>query len=96
MPLNLVAPLHDLPKHLENVLPKFYSWKGVSAKYHLQKFYLVLNLLNFDHHDVACIIFQYTFEPKASSWYFSLQANSIVIGIVLKRHSYVNLETRKL
>ena len=57
MPLNLDAPLHDLPKHPENVLPKFYPWKGVSAKDHLQNFYLVLNLLNFDHDDVACIIF---------------------------------------
>ena len=29
MPLNLAAPLHDLPKHLEKVLPKFDPGKGV-------------------------------------------------------------------
>ena len=37
-----------------------------------------MNLLNVYHEDVVCILFQYTFEPKASSWYFSLQANSII------------------
>ena len=29
--LNLAAPLHDLPKHPERVLPKFDPRKGVSA-----------------------------------------------------------------
>ena len=78
MPLNLAAPLHDLPKHPERVLPKFDPRKGVSAEYHLKSFYLALNLLNVEYEDVVCRIFPYTFEPKASSWYFSLQANSIV------------------
>ena len=78
MLLNLVAPLHDLPKHREKVLPKFDPGKGVSAEYHLLNFYLALNILNVDHEYVVCILFQYTFEPKAYSWYFSLQANSIV------------------
>ena len=27
---------------------------------------------------MVCILFHYTFEPKLSSWNFSLQANSIV------------------
>ena len=78
MPLNLASPLHDLPKNPEKVLPKFDFGKGVSAKDHLQSFYLALNLLNVEHEDVVCRLFQYTFEPKASSWYFSLQSNSIL------------------
>ena len=45
-PLNLVSPLHDLPKHPERVLPKFDPGKGVSAEDHLKSFYLALNLLN--------------------------------------------------
>ena len=77
-PLNLAAPLHYLPKKPEKVLPKFYTEKGVSAEDHLKSFYLALNLLNVEYKDVICRLFQYTFEPKASSWYFSLQANSIV------------------
>ena len=78
IPLNLDAPLHDLPKLPKKVLPKFDPRKGVSVKDHLHNFYMALNLLNVDHDDVVCILFQYTFEPKASSWHFSLQANSIV------------------
>ena len=37
-----------------------------------------MNLLNVQYEDVVCILFPYNFEPKSSSWYFSLQANSIV------------------
>ena len=48
------------------------------VEHHLQNFYLALNLLNVDHEDVVSKNFQYTFEPKLSQWYFSLQANSIV------------------
>ena len=77
-PLNLDAPLHDLPKHPERVLPKFDPGEGVSTEDHLKRFYMDLNILNVDYEYVVCILFQYTFEPKASSWYFSLQSNSIV------------------
>ena len=59
-------------------LPNFDPEKGVSAEDDLQNIYLDLNLLNVDHEDVVCRLFHYTFEPKASSWYFSLKANSIV------------------
>ena len=57
-PLNLAAPLHDLPKH-----PKFDPRKGVSAEDHLKSFYLSLNLLNVEYENVVCKLFQYTFEP---------------------------------
>ena len=60
MPLNLAAPLHDLPKHTEKVLPKFDPGKGVSAEDHLKRFYMALNLLNVDYEDVVCSLFQYT------------------------------------
>ena len=72
MPLNLVSSLHDSPKNPERVLPKFDPEKGVSTKDHLKSFYLTLNLLNIEHEDVLCRLFPYTFEPRASSWYFSL------------------------
>ena len=38
IPLNLVAPLHDLPKHPEKVLPKFDPGKGVYIEDHLNFF----------------------------------------------------------
>ena len=63
-PLNLATPLHDLPKQPEKVLPRFDLGKGVSTEYHLQGFYLALNILNVEHEDVVYRIFQYTFEPK--------------------------------
>ena len=79
MSLNLASPLHDLPKHPERVLAKFDPGKGVSIEDQLKRFYMALNLLNVDYEDVVCIIFQYTFEPKSSSWYFSLKSYSVII-----------------
>ena len=37
-----------------------------------------MNLLNVDHEDVVCILFQYTLQPKELSWFFSLQVDSIL------------------
>ena len=76
-PLILEVPLHDLSKHPERVLPKFDPGKGIFAEDHLKSFFLALDILNVEHEDVVCRLFQYTFEPKSSSWYFSLQADSI-------------------
>ena len=76
-PLNMDAPLHDFPKNLDKVLPKFDPRRGIFAEDHFKSFYLALELLNVEHEDVVCRIFPYTFDPKASSWFFSLQANSI-------------------
>ena len=77
-PLNLVAPLHDLPKHPERALPKFEPGKGISTEDQLQSYYLSLELLGVQNEDVVCRIFPHTFEAKASAWFFSLQANSII------------------
>ena len=74
-PCNLAAPLHDLPKYPERVLPKFDPGKGISVEDHLKSFYLALILLNVDHKYLVYILFPYTFDPRASSWYFSLHAN---------------------
>ena len=60
------------------MLPKFHLGKGVSTEDHLKRFYVALSLLNVDYEDVVCRILKYAFEPRSSSWYFNLQANSIV------------------
>ena len=39
---------------------------------------MALKILNVEYEDVVCRLFQYTFEPKEYSWYFSLHSNSIV------------------
>ena len=76
-PLNLAPPLHALPQNDEKELPKFDPEKGISVDDHLQISYLDLELLSVEHEDLVCRLFLHTFEAKASTWYFSLQENSI-------------------
>jgi hypothetical protein len=62
-----------LPKHLEKLLPKFDPNKKDSTKDHIKKFMRIVRLMNKEHEDVVCRLFPYTFEGKASTWYFSLR-----------------------
>lgn len=62
--------VHDMPKQLENFLPKFDPDKKYSTKDHINKFMLVVKLMNVQHEDVICRPFPYTLENKASTWYF--------------------------
>ena len=75
--LNLDAPLHYFPEHLERMLPKFDPGKGIYAEDQSKIFFFALELLSVEHEDVVCRLFPHTFEPKTSSWFFSLQPNSI-------------------
>ena len=59
------------------MLLKFDPKKGVSTEDNLIFFYIALNILNVEHEDVVCRLFPYTFNPRESSWYFSLQDKSI-------------------
>ena len=68
---------HPLPKHLKKLLPKFNPELKEPAEDHVNKFMLAVRLLDVEHEDVVCRIFPYTFEGKASTWYFSLTAGSI-------------------
>ena len=76
--INLAPPLHDFPKHPEKDLPNFDPEKVIFVEDQLQSFYLALEILAIEHEDVVCRLFPHTFEAKASTWYFGLQANSIV------------------
>ena len=91
MPLNRVAPLHDLPKHPERVLPKFHPEKCISAEYHLKSFYLALNILNVEHEYVVCRIFQYSFETKASSWYLLICHSGLGIENIVSQRIQTNM-----
>jgi hypothetical protein len=75
--LNIPGQMHDLPKHPERLLPKFDPDKSCSPEYHINNFYLAIHLLDVQHEDVVCRLFPYTFENKASTWYYNLLVRSI-------------------
>ena len=68
---------HPLPKHPEKLLPKFNPEQKELEEDHVKKFMLAVRLLHIEHEDVVCRLFPYTFEGKASTWYFSLTVGSI-------------------
>ena len=77
-PLNLPAPLHNLPSHPEKSLPKFDPTECIDVDDNLQFFFLALEFLSVvEHEDLVCRLFPHTLKGKATSWYFVLQANSI-------------------
>ena len=68
---------HPLPKHPEKLLPKFNPELKEPTEDHVKKFMLAVQLLDVEHKDVVFGLFPYTFEGKASTWYFSLTTGSI-------------------
>jgi hypothetical protein len=75
--LNLAKPLHEFPKFPEIILLKFDPDKSSSPEDHVKNFFLDIRLLDFCYEDVVCRLFPYTFENKASMWYFNLPIGSI-------------------
>ena len=68
---------HPLPKSLKKLLPKFNPYKDVLPEDHIKQFMLDLRLVNVKHEDVVCKLFPYTFQGKASTWFFILTPRSI-------------------
>jgi len=75
--VQMVAPIHDLPKHPEKWLPKFNPDDGLPAEEHLHNYMLGINLNGVVEEDCVVILFPYTLQGSASSWYFSLPPGSI-------------------
>jgi hypothetical protein len=75
--VNVPGNQHDLPRNLDKWLPKFKLESRETLDDHINRFMLVFNLISIEHEYVICRLFPYTFEGEASTWYFSLQANSI-------------------
>jgi hypothetical protein len=71
--MEVLGALHDIPKHIEKLFPKFDPDMKDSLEYHIKKIMLVVRLMNVQHGDVVCRLFPYTFENKASTWFFSLE-----------------------
>jgi hypothetical protein len=71
--------VHDMPRHPENVLPKFDPDRKDLVEYHIKKFLLSVRLQSIRHEDVICRLFPLTFENISSTWFFSLEEASITI-----------------
>ena len=77
-PLKLTPPLHNLPQGFDKPLPKFDPDEKTAVDDHLQSFYLAVEGLRAgEYEDVVCRLFPHTLKGAATSWYFSLPANSI-------------------
>ena len=68
---------HRLPKNREKWLPNFNPDDKIPAEDHIKYFMQSIRIRNVIHEDVVCRLFPYTFEGKASTYYFSLEASSI-------------------
>jgi hypothetical protein len=75
--LAILGPQNPLPKHPEKLLPKFDPKKAILPEDHIKQFMLSLNLMNVQHEFVVCRLFYFTFQQKASSWFFILAPRSI-------------------
>ena len=60
------------------MLPNFDPSENILVDDHLKSFYLAIQGLQAgEHEDVVCRLFPHTLKGAATSWYFSLPANSI-------------------
>lgn len=63
--MNVSRPTYELPTHLKEFLPKFDVDTKETPEDHINKFMLVVQLMNVQHEDVVCMLFPYTLEGKA-------------------------------
>lgn len=68
---------HPLPKSPKKLFPIFDLDKDVLLEEHIKQFMLSLRMMDLEHEDVVSILFCYTFQGKASTWFFSLALRSI-------------------
>ena len=75
--VSVLGDQHRLPKNPEKWLPKFNPDDKIPVEDHIKSFMKAIRLRNVIHEDMVCRLFPYTFEGKASTWYFALEASSI-------------------
>ena len=71
--MSVLGDQHRFPKNPKKWLPKYNPDDKNHVEDHIKSFMQVIRLRNVIHEDVVCIFFPYTFEGKASTWYFDLQ-----------------------
>ena len=67
---------HRLPRNPDKWLPKYNPDEKIPMEDHIKYFMQAMRLINVIHEDIVYRLFPYTFEGKASTWYFSLESNS--------------------
>jgi len=63
----LPGQLHNLPKHLERLLPKYDPKTFFLPEDHVKKFIRAIRLMNVQFEDIVCCIFPYTFKNSAAN-----------------------------
>jgi hypothetical protein len=75
--LQIPGSVHNIPRHPEKLLPKFDPETSRLLEDHIKKFILAMRLMTVQYEDIVCIMFPYTFENSASTWYFNRSIGSI-------------------
>ena len=75
--LSLQGPLHELPRKVVDLLPRFKGEGNASANEHIKKYESIICLLNVVHEDVVCRLFPLTLEGKDFCWFNVLPIHSI-------------------
>lgn len=69
---------HPVPRNTHKFLPKFDPNSKQQEEDHIKAFMMTIGKKIFQHEDVICIFFPYTFKGKATTWYFAQSPKSIV------------------
>ena len=75
--MSILGDLLRFPKNPEKWLQKYNPYDKVPLEDHIKYFMQAIILRNVIHEDMVCRLFPYTFEGKASTWYFALEYSSI-------------------
>ena len=75
--VSVLGDQHRLPKNPEKCLLRYNPDEKIPVEDHIKTFMQAIRLRNVIHEDVVSSLFPYTFEAKDSTWYFSLESNSI-------------------
>ena len=75
--MSVLGDQHRLPKNPKKWLPKYNPDDKIPVEDHIKTFMQAIRLRNVIYKDVVCRLFPYTFEGKASTWYFALEARAI-------------------
>ena len=65
--LAILGPQNPSPKNRDKLFPKFDLDDDILPENHINKFMLAMNIMNAQHEDVACRLFYFTLQGKASS-----------------------------
>lgn len=87
---------HPLPKYPHKFLHMFDLDSKQSTDEHINAFILAIMQNNMHHEYIFCRLFLYTFEGKATPWYFSQPLKVSRLGANLKLPSWKILGTKKL